>query len=160
MFKIQTLNAISDIIYNGETVGKIENGGTVNAPIARHPVDRKKMAVIKNDAYTSREAITHYRVLKRFNGFDYVECRLETGRTHQIRVHMASIGHSLVGDGVYGGSGSPFEARHKALINGQCLFASKLILTHPRTREKMEFEAPLPDNFEKLLSILRADCER
>ena len=148
-------------IYHAIVRGNFrEDCGTVDAPIGRHPVDRKKMAVIRSDEYKSREAITHWRVLERFGQFTHIECRLETGRTHQIRVHMASIGHSLVGDGVYGGSGSPFEARHKALINGQCLFASKLILTHPRTREKMEFEAPLPDNFEKLLSILRADCER
>lgn len=147
-------------IYHAIVRGNFrEDCGTVNAPIGRHPVDRKRMAVIRSEEYKSREAITHWRVLERFGQFTHIECRLETGRTHQIRVHMASIGHSLVGDGVYGGSGSPFEARHKALINGQCLFASRLILTHPRSREKMEFEAQLPNNFEKLLSILRADCE-
>ena len=147
-------------IYHAIVRGNFkEDSGTVNAPIGRHPIDRKKMAVIRSDEYKSREAITRWRVLERFGQFTHIECRLETGRTHQIRVHMASIGHSLVGDTVYGGGGSPFEARHKALINGQCLFASRLILTHPRSREKMELEAPLPNNFEKLLSILRADCE-
>ena len=147
-------------IYHAIVRGNFkEDEGTVNAPIGRHPIDRKKMAVIRSDEYKSREAITHWRVLERFGQFTHIECRLETGRTHQIRVHMSSIGHSLVGDTVYGGGGSPFESRHKALINGQCLFASRLILTHPRTREKMELEAPLPNNFEKLLSILRADCE-
>ena len=84
---------------------------------------------------------------------------LETGRTHQIRVHMSYTGHPLLGDEVYGGGASPFEHRHRSHICGQCLFAAKLILTHPRTKEKMEFSAPLPDNFEKLLTILRADCE-
>ena len=136
-----------------------EDSGTVNAPIGRHPVDRKKMAVIKGDEYKSREAITHWRVLERFGGFTHVECELETGRTHQIRVHMASIGHSLVGDTVYGGGQTPFEHKHKAYISGQCLFASRLTLTHPRTREKMTFTAPLPDSFEKLLAILRASVE-
>ena len=134
-----------------------EDSGTVNAPIGRHPVDRKKMAVIRGDEYKSREAITHWRVLERFGQFTHVECRLETGRTHQIRVHMASLGHSLMGDTVYGGGGTPFEARHKALICGQCLFAARLTLTHPRTRDKMEFSAPLPENFQKLLRILEAE---
>ena len=136
-----------------------EDSGTVNAPIGRHPTDRKKMAVIRGDEYKSREAITHWRVLERFGGFTHVECELETGRTHQIRVHMASIGHSLVGDTVYGGGQTPFEHRHKAYISGQCLFASRLTLTHPRTRRCMTFTAPLPENFEKLLTILRASVE-
>ena len=135
-----------------------EDSGTIDAPIGRHPVDRKRMAVIRSDEYRSREAVTHWRVLERFGQFTHVECRLETGRTHQIRVHMSSIGHPLMGDTVYGGGNTPFEARHKAYISGQCLFASRLMLTHPVTKEKMEFEAPLPDNFEKLLDILRRDA--
>ena len=147
-------------IYHAIARGNFkEDCGTVDAPIGRHPVDRKRMAVIRSDEYKSREAITHWRVLERFGQFTHIECRLETGRTHQIRVHMASIGHSLMGDTVYGGGASPFEHRHKSHICGQCLFAAKLILTHPRTKERMEFSAPLPDNFEKLLTLLRADCE-
>ena len=147
-------------VYHAIVKGNFkEDCGTVNAPIGRHPVDRKKMAVIRGDEYRSREAITHWRVLERFGGFTHVECELETGRTHQIRVHMASIGHSLVGDTVYGGGQTPFEHRHKAYISGQCLFAAKLTLTHPRTREKMTFTAPLPEDFEKLLAILRASVE-
>lgn len=142
-------------IYHAIARGNFrEDSGTVDAPIGRHPVDRKKMAVIRGDEYKSREAITHWRVLERFGQFTHIECRLETGRTHQIRVHMASLGHSLMGDTVYGGGGTPFEARHKALICGQCLFAAKLILTHPRSRERMEFSVPLPENFQKLLRIL------
>ena len=147
-------------IYHAIVKGNFpDDCGTVNAPIGRHPVDRKKMAVIKSDEYKSREAITHWSVLERFGQFTHVECKLETGRTHQIRVHMASIGHPLVGDTVYGGGATPFEHRHKAYISGQCLFASKLILTHPRTREEMSFSAPLPNNFEKLLQILKASVE-
>ena len=147
-------------IYHAIVRGNFkEDFGTVNAPIGRHPTDRKKMAVIRSDEYKSREAITHWRVLERFGQFTHVECRLETGRTHQIRVHLSSLGHSLMGDEVYGGGGSPFESRHKSYIHGQCLFASELTLTHPRTKEKMVFGAPLPSNFEKLLSILRAEYE-
>jgi 23S rRNA pseudouridine1911/1915/1917 synthase len=133
-----------------------EDSGTVDAPIGRHPIDRKRMAVIRSDEHRSREAVTHWRVLERFGFATYLECELETGRTHQIRVHTSSLGHPLMGDSLYGGGGTPFEARHKALICGQCLFAARLRLTHPRSGERMEFEAPLPENFEKLLQILRA----
>lgn len=119
--------------------------GTINAPIGRHPTDRKKMSIhCKN----GKEAITHYRVLKRFSNFSYIECQLETGRTHQIRVHMASIGHPLLGDNVYGPAKSKFK------LEGQCLHAMVLGFIHPTTQEYMEFEAPLPEYFEKLLNIL------
>ena len=144
-------------IYRAIVKGNFrEDAGTVDAPIGRHPVDRKKMAVLKGEGYRSREAVTHWRVLERFGQFTYVECELETGRTHQIRVHMASIGHPLVGDEVYGSTTTSFEGRHKKLICGQCLFARELRLTHPRTKESMTFSAELPANFEKLLEILRS----
>jgi 23S rRNA pseudouridine1911/1915/1917 synthase len=113
------------------------------------------MAVIRGEEHRSREAVTHWRVLERFGQFCHVECRLETGRTHQIRVHMSSIGHPLMGDTVYGGGTSPFEAKHKKYICGQCLFASELQLTHPKTKEKMVFSVELPENFKKLLEILK-----
>ncbi len=147
-------------VYHAIVKGNLkEDSGTVNAPIGRHPIDRKKMAVIRSDEYKSREAITHWRVLERFGSFTHVQCELETGRTHQIRVHMSSIGHPLMGDTVYGGGLTPFESRHKAYIFGQCLFASELTLKHPVTKEEMRFSAPLPDNFEKLLQILRLSIE-
>lgn len=120
--------------------------GTVNAPIGRHPVDRKKMSINEKNG---REAVTHYRVLERFGQFTYVECRLETGRTHQIRVHMASIGHPLLGDAVYGPAKCPYK------LQGQTLHAGILGIIHPRTGEYMEFSAPLPPYFEALLTKLR-----
>lgn len=123
-----------------------EDEGTVEGPIGRHPADRKKMAInYKN----GKEAITHYRVLERFGRYTYIECRLETGRTHQIRVHMASIGHPLLGDTVYGSAKNPWK------LQGQVLHAMVLGFIHPVTGEYMEFEAPLPDYFLKLLDKLR-----
>lgn len=119
--------------------------GTVNAPIGRHPVDRKKMSINEKNG---REAITHYRVLERFRQFTYVECQLETGRTHQIRVHMASIGHPLLGDTVYGPAKPPYK------LQGQTLHAGVLGIIHPRTGAYMEFSAPLPAYFEELLRKL------
>jgi 23S rRNA pseudouridine1911/1915/1917 synthase len=123
-----------------------DDEGTINAPIGRHPVDRKKMSITDKNG---RDAITHYRVLERFRQFTYVECQLETGRTHQIRVHMASIGHPLLGDSVYGPAKSPFR------LTGQTLHAGVLGIIHPRSGEYMEFTAPLPDYFEDLLRKLR-----
>lgn len=123
-----------------------EEGGCINVPIGRHPNDRKKMAInYKN----GKEAVTHYRVLERFGTYTWIECRLETGRTHQIRVHMASIGHPLLGDTVYGPSKSSFS------LQGQCLHAYVLGFVHPRTGEYMEFTAKHPEYFEKLLTTLR-----
>ena len=133
--------------YYGIVHGVIgEDEGTVDAPIGRHPVDRKKMSInYKN----GKHAVTHYRVLERFKQFTYVECQLETGRTHQIRVHMASLNHPLLGDSVYGPSKCPFK------LQGQTLHAGVLGIIHPRTGEYMEFSAPLPEYFENLLEKLR-----
>jgi pseudouridine synthase, rluA family len=122
-----------------------EDEGVVNAPIGRHPIDRKKMAInLKN----GKNAITHYRVLERFREYTYIECELETGRTHQIRVHMASLHHPLVGDQVYGPEKNPFH------LQGQCLHAMVLGFVHPRTHEYMEFCADLPQYFSELLKKL------
>ena len=123
-----------------------EDEGTVDAPLGRHPQDRKKMAIVRSGG---KRAVTHYRVLERFGNYTYIECRLETGRTHQIRVHMASLGHPLLGDGIYGRAKSPFK------LEGQTLHAMVLGFIHPTTGEYMEFEAPLPEYFEKLLEKLR-----
>lgn len=120
--------------------------GTINAPIGRHPVDRKKMAVNHKNG---KSAVTHYTVLARFNGFTQIKCRLETGRTHQIRVHMASIGHPLAGDSVYG------PKKVITSLNGQCLHAAKLGFIHPRLNEYMQFESPLPQYFISFLNTLK-----
>lgn len=133
------------------------DGGTVDLPIGRHPVDRKRMAVLQGSD-TAKPAVTHYEVAERFGGLSYLKLKLETGRTHQIRVHMSHMGHPLVGDTVYGGGKTPFEKRHSPLISGQVLHARRLSLTHPKTGEGMTFECPLPKEFEKLLAILRAEC--
>ena len=123
-----------------------DDTGTIDAPIGRHPTDRKKMSINYNHG---KNAVTHYKVLKRFRQYTHVECRLETGRTHQIRVHMASIGHPLLGDVVYGPGKCPIAGRE-----GQTLHAGILGFIHPRTGEYMEFTAPLPEYFEKLLNTL------
>lgn len=123
-----------------------EDEGTVDAPLGRHPQDRKKMAIVRSGG---KRAVTHYRVLERFGKYTYIECQLETGRTHQIRVHMASLGHPLLGDEVYGRGKSPFK------LEGQTLHAMVLGFIHPTTGEYMEFQAPLPEYFEKLLEKLR-----
>ena len=152
-------------IYRAVCVGNIkEDEGTIDLPIGRHPTDRKRMAVIRDPDREARDAVTHYRVLARFagkaawgNAFTYIECRLETGRTHQIRVHMAAKGHPLLGDDVYGGANTPFGARHKSLITGQTLHACELHLTHPTTGERIHFTAPQPPEMTKLLEILSQD---
>ena len=133
-------------VYEAVAVGSFrEDSGTVDAPIGRHPVDRKKMAV---EPRNGRPAVTHWRVLARYSGCTHVECRLETGRTHQIRVHLASIGHPLLGDTVYG-SKKPYPG-----LAGQCLHARRLIFRHPRTGERVELECPLPDWFQGVLDKL------
>lgn len=144
-------------IYTAIVIGNIkEDTGTINAPIGRHPVDRKKMAIIRSADRRSREAVTHWQVIERFGAFTLVRCVLETGRTHQIRVHMASIGHPLLGDTVYGGDGTAFESKNKKYIFGQCLFAAELRLTHPRTNKLMTFKADLPQNFITIIDKLRS----
>lgn len=128
--------------YEAVVNGSIKEDGTVNAPIGRHKTDRKKMCVTTEN---SREAVTHYFVLQNFTDSTHLRLRLETGRTHQIRVHMAYIGHSVAGDEVYG-NGKP-----KSLM-GQCLHAKKIGFIHPTTKEYMEFDSELPDYFKKFLS--------
>ena len=133
-------------MYNTVVYGNLKTDeGTISAPIARHPTDRKKMAVVPG----GREAVTHYRVLERLPGFTLVECRLETGRTHQIRVHMAHIGHPVAGDPVYG------PKKCITSLNGQCLHARLLGFVHPATGEYMEFDSGLPLYFTDFLEKLR-----
>ena len=122
-----------------------EDEGTVDAPLGRHPQDRKKMAIVRSGG---KRAVTHYRVLERFGNDTYIECQLETGRTHQIRVHMASLGHPLLGDEIYGRAKSPSK------LEGQTLHAMVLGFIHPTTGEYMEFDAPLPKYFANLLEVL------
>ena len=143
-------------IYYAIVCGNLKNdSGTIDAPIGRSPVDRKKMAIIRDPLKSAKNAVTHYEVLERFKGFSFVRCVLETGRTHQIRVHMSSVGHPLLGDEVYGGAGSKFCQNNKKLISGQCLHAGELILTHPATGKEMRFRSSLPEEMEKLLEKLR-----
>ena len=136
--------------------GFAEDEGTVDKPIGRHPRDRKKMAVLRPGEGHSRHAVTHYTVLRRFGAVTLLRLQLETGRTHQIRVHMSSIGHPLLGDLVYGGGHTPFEKKHAALLDGQCLHAGELAFLHPTTGETVRVTCPLPASFERLLTILEA----
>ncbi|MDE6620218.1 MAG: RluA family pseudouridine synthase [Lachnospiraceae bacterium] len=148
-------NAIAELLkthditrkYRAIVYGVMKNEqGTVNAPIGRHPTDRKRMAVNEKNG---KRAVTHYKVLEQFDQYTYIECQLETGRTHQIRVHMASIGHPLLGDTVYTSRKAPFH------LEGQVLHAMTIGFVHPGSGEYIEFEAPLPDYFEKLLKVIR-----
>lgn len=133
-------------IYHAIVHGVLkEDEGTIDAPIGRHPIERKKMSINEKNG---KEAVTHYRVLQRFKNFTYIECQLETGRTHQIRVHMASIRHPLLGDALYGPSKCPYK------LQGQTLHAKTIGIVHPRTGEYLEVEAPLPTYFEELLKKL------
>ncbi len=142
--------------YHALVIGGFsEDAGTVDLPIGRHPVDRKKQAVLRMGEGNARAAVTHYEVIARFSGITYLRLRLETGRTHQIRVHMSHKGHPLLGDTLYGGGKTVFEKQHARLLSGQCLHAKRLLLRHPRTGEDMAFDTPLPESFEKLLLILR-----
>ena len=132
--------------YECIVVGKLrEDRGAVDAPIARHPTDRKRMAVVAG----GREAVTHWEVIARYPGYTHVRCRLETGRTHQIRVHMAYIGHPILGDTVYGAK------KEVPGLTGQCLHAVGLRFLHPRTHEVVELSCPLPDEFTRMLQKIR-----
>ncbi len=128
-----------------------EPSGTVQKPIGRHPVDRKKMAITQD----GRAATTHYRTLTAYRGFSHLQLQLETGRTHQIRVHMASIGHPVVGDPIYGRTNHPFDTRNASLLQGQCLHAKTISFLHPHTGALMEFDSALPDYFVKILEKLK-----
>ena len=132
--------------YECIVVGKLrEDRGTVDAPIARHPTGRKRMAVVAG----GREAVTHWEVIARYPGYTHVRCRLETGRTHQIRVHMAYIGHPILGDTVYGAK------KEVPGLTGQCLHAVGLRFLHPRTHEVVELFCPLPEEFTRMLQKIR-----
>lgn len=133
-------------IYRGIVIGRMPvSEGTIDAPIGRSKTDRKKMAI---DRVHGRNAVTHYKVLENFKEYAYCEFKLETGRTHQIRVHMASIGHPLLGDTVYG----PSKCKYK--LEGQCLHAMTIGFIHPSTKKYVEFQAPLPEYFNKMLKVL------
>ena len=131
--------------YEAVAVGGFkEDAGTVDLPIARHQTDRKRMAV---NHMTGKRAVTHWTVLERFSGYTHLQCRLETGRTHQIRVHLAHLGHPVLGDPVYGGVRKGFPE-----LAGQCLHARRLSFLHPRTGERITVESPLPDYFTATLT--------
>lgn len=160
-------------IYQAVCVGNLrEDSGTVSLPIGRNPTDRKKMAAFPagyrgEGSATVREAITHYTVLERFplgrrwgQSFTFVRCQLETGRTHQIRVHLSALGHPLLGDPLYGGDGTRFGHAFGSLLHGQVLHAGELRLIHPRTGADMVFTCDLPDDFSRLLAVLRQEAEQ
>ncbi len=164
MVVAKTLEAQTDLVrqlqartvkrhYLALALGTVVGNGTVDAPIGRHPTQRVKMAVVPLEQH-GKEARTHYAVLERFAGATLLECRLETGRTHQIRVHMASIKHPLVGDPVYGKRAAGSVAL--AAFPRQALHAWRLALLHPRTHQEMSWDAPLPADFSSLLEGLRA----
>lgn len=144
--KVHSVNRI----YEGIVIGNVkEDEGTIEGPIGRHPIERKKMSINEKNG---KPAITHYKVLKRFGNYTYMQFKLETGRTHQIRVHMSSIGHPLLGDTLYSNGKSPFKH-----LEGQTLHAKTIGFIHPSKNEYMEFDAPLPEYFVKLLSVLKID---
>lgn len=142
-FKVHSIERVYKAVVKGNFK---ETSGTINAPIGRHPVHRKKMAVTDKN---SKQALTHFKVLESFNGYTLIECRLETGRTHQIRVHLNYIGHTLLGDTLYGD-------KNKLGVEGQVLHAGVLGFNHPETNEFIRFESPLPEEFEKILTEIRS----
>ena len=133
-------------IYHAIVHGVLkEDEGTIHAPIGRHPIERKKMSINEKNG---KDAVTHYKVIQRFDNFTYIQCQLETGRTHQIRVHMSSIRHPLLGDEIYGPAKCPYK------LQGQTLHAKTIGIIHPRTKKYIEVDAPLPEYFTKLLKKL------
>ncbi len=134
-------------IYWALAEGRIKEGGTIDKPVARDPKDRKRMAIVPD----GRHAITHYTVLQQFSKHTLLRCELETGRTHQIRIHLASVKHPLVGDLIYGHKKQRFQA------NGQCLHAKEIEFEHPRTGEWMHFETELPESFQRIMRILNQE---
>jgi len=140
--KVHSIRRVYHAIVHGVLK---DDEGTIDAPIGRHPIDRKKMSINHKNG---KEAVTHYKVIKRFRDYTYIQCQLETGRTHQIRVHMSSIKHPLVGDMVYGPAKCPFK------LQGQTLHAKIIGIVHPRTQEYLEIDAPLPEYFVSLLNKL------
>ncbi len=141
----------ADRIYRAIVIGALrEDEGCIDKPIGRSLNDRKKMAIRAD----GREAITHYKVLGRYPGFTYAEFRLETGRTHQIRVHMSSIGHPLAGDETYGGMCTDFERHHHLLFQGQALYAKSIGFVHPKTGQKMFIDTDIPEWMKKIISLL------
>ncbi|MCI8610685.1 MAG: RluA family pseudouridine synthase [Clostridiales bacterium] len=140
--------------YSAVLRGKILEGGTVNAPIGRHRTDRKKMAVLQDGG---RRAVTHYEPVRPLTGHTLCRMRLETGRTHQIRVHMAYMGHPVLGDPVYGGGQAPFEKKHPTLFHGQCLHAGELSFVHPSTGRQVTFRCDPPANFIRIVELLEQE---
>ncbi|MFA5524841.1 MAG: RluA family pseudouridine synthase [Tissierellales bacterium] len=141
--KAHTINRIYNTLVDGNIK---EDIGIIKAPIGRHPVDRKKMTVTNTN---SREATTHFRVLERFGQYTLIEAKLETGRTHQIRVHMSFINHPVTGDPVYGGKNQRFKSK------GQLLHAKSIGFIHPRTKEYIEFDSSLPEYFTRIINVLK-----
>lgn len=139
-------------IYHAIAIGSLTDDFTVDLPIGRHPTDRKKMAVTEKN---SKSAVTHVSVLESFSGASYIRCELETGRTHQIRVHLSHKNRPLLGDLVYGSAKLPLNQKFAKMTEGQCLHAKELILTHPRTHEQMRFVCDIPAYFSDILETLR-----
>lgn len=141
-------------IYSAILRGRVSDEGTVDAPIGRHRTDRKKMAVLREGG---RSAVTHYTPVRALAGHTLCRMQLETGRTHQIRVHMAYIGHPVLGDPVYGGVQTPFEKKHPALFHGQCLHAGELSFVHPTTGKEVTFRCDPPENFVRIVKLLKQE---
>ena len=160
----QLQNRAFDREYEAIVMGEMIGGGTVNAPIGRHPVQRIKMAVVKNPD-KGKEAITHYRVKERYKNYTCVQVKLETGRTHQIRVHLSHINYSLVGDPVYAGrqripaGATPELVKFIQGFKRQALHAWKLSFAHPGHGEPVTYEAPLPEDMKQLVRLLQRDLQ-